>query len=214
MLWIFSQGNVVLWLYWQIIDNKALNLLWGPLYIRVKACEWCVSLKRCHSSSLLGPNETEWKVNSECLCFVGVSDFRADSSLTRVSAGGVIWGQKLISTLTYIETLYWSDISWGLKRNGHLLLLEFQIQRSAGSRQSPLSEKRPRLGVEQSCVGMSSVWITLVSQTHVCSRLHLPPSVRLVFLPSHVLQEISSSLDHVKFQSLKDYMPERKPLCI
>lgn len=40
--------------------------------------------------------------------------------------------------------------------------------------QSPLSVKCPGLCMEQSCMVMSSVWITLGSQTHVRSRLHLP----------------------------------------
>ncbi len=56
------------------------------------------------------------------------------------------------------------------------VFLTLTRKHSEDSKQSPLSVKCPRLCMEQSCMVMSSVWITLGSQTHVCSRLH-PPSL-------------------------------------
>lgn len=57
---------------------------------------------------------------------------------------------------------------------GQEVFITLTHKHSEDSKQSPLSVKCPRLCIEQSCMVMSSVWITLGSQTHVRSRLHLP----------------------------------------
>lgn len=88
----------------------------------------------------------------------------------------------VVESLNYKRVNAWAMNPWLVIRkqmkctvvNSREVFLTLTHKHTEDSKQSPLSEKCLRLCIEQSCMGMSSVWITLGSQTHGCSRLHLP----------------------------------------
>lgn len=91
------------------------------------------------------------------------------------------------------------------------VFLTLTHKHSEGSKQSPLSVKCLRLHIEQSCMGMSSVWITLGSQTHIRARLHLP--LLFASILSDDLLEVNMPLYHVKHQSAV-HETSNQPSCV
>lgn len=78
-----------------------------------------------------------------------------------------VWaGERLLAWLVQTETKWNAQLL--IHRRSFFLSLEtFTQKHSRGFRtKPPFSAQRPRLCAERSCVGMSSVWITPVSQTH------------------------------------------------
>ncbi len=115
------------------------------------------------------------EIMQPCLVLIDSMGWPADSSLTRFFLRGVL-------SLKNKRLYEWTMNPWLVRRrqmkytvvDSQEVFITLTRKHSEDSKQSPLSVKCLRLCIELSCMGMSSVWITLGSQTHVRSRLHLP----------------------------------------